>query len=29
MTLIIVTHENDIANSAPRHIRMMDGKIEQ
>jgi putative ABC transport system ATP-binding protein len=28
MTLIIVTHENDIANSAPRHIRVRDGKVE-
>ncbi len=28
MTLIVVTHENDIANSAPRHIRIRDGKIE-
>ena len=28
MTLIIVTHENDIANAAPRHIRIRDGKIE-
>ena len=28
MTLIIVTHENDIANSAPRHIRIRDGRIE-
>jgi putative ABC transport system ATP-binding protein len=27
MTLIIVTHEDEIANSAPRHIRMRDGKI--
>ena len=25
MTLIVVTHENDIADSAPRHIRMRDG----
>jgi putative ABC transport system ATP-binding protein len=29
MTLIVVTHENDIAQSAPRHIRMRDGKIER
>ena len=28
MTLIIVTHENDIANAAPRHIRIRDGRIE-
>ena len=28
MTLIIVTHENDIANAAPRHIRIRDGKVE-
>jgi putative ABC transport system ATP-binding protein len=28
MTLIIVTHENDIALSAPRHIRIRDGRIE-
>ena len=27
MTLIVVTHENDIANAAPRHIRIRDGKI--
>jgi len=27
MTLIIVTHENDIAHAAPRHIRISDGKI--
>jgi ABC-type lipoprotein export system ATPase subunit len=25
--LIIVTHEDEIANSAPRHIRMRDGRI--
>ena len=29
MTLIVVTHENAIANSAPRHIRIRDGRIEQ
>ena len=29
MTLIVVTHENDIANAAPRHIRIRDGRIEQ
>jgi len=28
MTLIVVTHENEIANSAPRHIRIRDGRIE-
>jgi ABC-type lipoprotein export system ATPase subunit len=28
MTLIIVTHENDIAHAAPRHICIRDGKIE-
>ena len=28
MTLIIVTHENDIAHAAPRQVRMRDGKIE-
>jgi putative ABC transport system ATP-binding protein len=28
MTLIIVTHENEIANAAPRHIRIRDGKVE-
>jgi ABC-type lipoprotein export system ATPase subunit len=27
MTLIIVTHENDIAHAAPRHIRIRDGKV--
>jgi len=27
MTLIIVTHEDEIANAAPRHIRMRDGRI--
>lgn len=27
MTLVIVTHENEIANSAPRHIRIRDGRI--
>jgi len=28
MTLVVVTHESDIANSAPRHIRIRDGRIE-
>ncbi len=28
MTLVIVTHENEIAESAPRHIRIRDGRIE-
>jgi putative ABC transport system ATP-binding protein len=28
MTMIIVTHENDIANAAPRHIRIRDGRVE-
>ena len=28
MTLVIVTHENEIAQSAPRHIRIRDGRIE-
>ena len=28
MTLVIVTHEDEIANSAPRHIRIHDGRIE-
>jgi putative ABC transport system ATP-binding protein len=27
MTLVIVTHENDIAQSAPRHIRIRDGRV--
>lgn len=27
MTLVIVTHEDEIANSAPRHIRIRDGRI--
>jgi putative ABC transport system ATP-binding protein len=27
MTLIVVTHEDEIANSAPRHIRIRDGRI--
>ena len=29
MTMIVVTHENEIAQAAPRHIRIRDGKIEQ
>jgi ABC-type lipoprotein export system ATPase subunit len=28
MTMIVVTHENDIAHNAPRHIRIRDGRIE-
>jgi ABC-type lipoprotein export system ATPase subunit len=28
MTLIVVTHESEIADSAPRHIRIRDGRIE-
>jgi ABC-type lipoprotein export system ATPase subunit len=28
MTLIVITHENEIALSAPRHIRIRDGRIE-
>ncbi len=28
MTLVIVTHEKEIASSAPRHIRIRDGRIE-
>lgn len=27
MTLVIITHEDEIANSAPRHIRIRDGRI--
>lgn len=27
MTLIVITHEDDIANSAPRHVRIHDGRI--
>jgi putative ABC transport system ATP-binding protein len=27
MTLIVITHEDEIANSAPRHIRIHDGKV--
>ena len=29
MTLIVVTHEKEIAASAPRHIHMRDGRIEE
>ena len=29
MTLIIITHENEIACCAPRHIRIRDGRIER
>lgn len=29
MALVIVTHEKEIAESAPRHIRMRDGRIEE
>ncbi len=28
MTLIVITHEQEIALSAPRHIRIRDGRIE-
>lgn len=28
MTLIVVTHENEIAHAAPRHIRFRDGRVE-
>jgi ABC-type lipoprotein export system ATPase subunit len=28
MTLIVITHEDDIARSAPRHIRIRDGQVE-
>ena len=27
MTLIVITHENEIAKSAPRHIRIHDGRM--
>ena len=27
MTLVVITHEPEIANSAPRHIRIHDGRI--
>jgi len=29
MTLVIVTHENEIAEAAPRHIRIRDGRIHE
>lgn len=29
MTLVIVTHEHEIAEAAPRHIRIRDGRIHQ
>jgi putative ABC transport system ATP-binding protein len=29
MTLIVVTHEKEIAEAAPRHIRIRDGRIER
>ena len=29
MTLIVVTHEREIADAAPRHIRIRDGRIER
>ena len=29
MTLIIVTHDQEIARSAPRHVRLRDGRIER
>jgi ABC-type lipoprotein export system ATPase subunit len=29
MTLVIVTHEDEIANSAPRHVRLRDGRIHE
>jgi ABC-type lipoprotein export system ATPase subunit len=25
---VVITHENEIANCAPRHIRIRDGRIE-
>ena len=28
MTMVVVTHENDIADSAPHHVRIRDGRIE-
>ena len=28
MTLVVITHEDEIARSAPRHIRIRDGRIE-
>ena len=29
MTLIVVTHDHEIATSAPRHVRIRDGRIER
>jgi predicted ABC-type transport system involved in lysophospholipase L1 biosynthesis ATPase subunit len=29
MTLIVITQEDEIANAAPRHIRIRDGTIVQ
>ena len=29
MTLVIITHEDEIAHAAPRHIRMQDGRIRE
>jgi ABC-type lipoprotein export system ATPase subunit len=29
MTLVIVTHEDEIAHSAPRHVRLRDGRIHE
>jgi ABC-type lipoprotein export system ATPase subunit len=28
MTLIIITHEDEIASCAPRHVRIRDGRID-
>jgi ABC-type lipoprotein export system ATPase subunit len=28
MTLVVITHEQEIAKAAPRHIRIRDGRIE-
>ena len=27
-TIVLVTHDNDIAAHAPRHVRLRDGKVE-